>query len=165
MSIMNRFTLFILSILIISSCRDPYSGDLGSPSDKIEAISGSWLLENVLQIDEKAPDKKQIDLSNFYQNFIITFDKDSMTFHLDTINLISGKNYFGNIGKWDLYNSQLSQYDNVYPDKISLENNNEVLDLFLLTPTTIFDNHLNLRFVRTCENDLAVSYEYRFVRQ
>ena len=76
-----------------------------------------------------------------------------------------GKNYFGNTGKWDLYNSQLSQYDNVYPDKISLENNNEVLDLFLLTPTTIFDNHLNLRFVRTCENDLSVSYEYRFVRQ
>ena len=45
----------------------------------------------MLQIDEKAPDKKQIDLSNFYQNFIITFDKDSMTYHLDTINLISGK--------------------------------------------------------------------------
>ena len=79
--------------------------------------------------------------------------------------MISGKNYFGNSGKRNLYKSQLSQNNNVYPDKISLENNNTVLDLFLLTPTTIFDNHLNLRFVRTCENDLAVSYEYRFVRQ
>ena len=89
MNIMNRFTLFITSIIVLSGCRDPYHGDLGSPSDKIEAISGSWILENVMQIDEKAPDKKQIDLSNFYQNFIFTFDKDSMTFHLDTINLIS----------------------------------------------------------------------------
>ena len=162
---MNRFSLFIISIIILSSCHDPYYGDLGSPSDKIEAISGSWMLENVLQIDEKVPDKKQLDLSNFYQNFIITFEKDSMTFHLDTTNFISGKNYFGNTGKWDLHNSQLSQYDNVYPDKISLENNNTVLYLFLLNPTTIFDNHLNLRFVRTCENDQVVSYEYRFVRQ
>ena len=141
---MNRFYLFFILIIILSSCREPYYGDLGSPSDKIEAISGSWILENVLQIDEKAPDKKQIDLSNFYQDFIITFDKDSMIFHLDTINLISGKNYFGNTGKWDLYNSQLSQYDNVYPDKISLENNNTVLDLFLLTPTTIYDIEFEL---------------------
>tara|TARA_B000000532_G_scaffold128176_1_gene102771 strand:+ start:610 stop:1098 length:489 start_codon:yes stop_codon:yes gene_type:complete len=162
---MNRFTLFIISIILLSSCRDPYYGDLGSPSDKIEAISGSWLLENVLQIDEKAPDKKQLDLSNFYQNFIITFDKDSMTFQMDTTDLISGKNYFGNSGKWDLYNSQLSQYDNVYPDRISLENNNTVLDLFLLNPPTIFDDNLNLRYVRKCEDDQVVSYEYRFVRQ
>ena len=61
---MNRFTLFIISIILLSSCRDPYYGDLGSPSDKIEAISGSWLLENVLQIDN-TPDKKQLDLSIF----------------------------------------------------------------------------------------------------
>ena len=162
---MNRITLFIISIILLASCRDPYYGDLGSPSDKIEAISGSWLLENVLQIDEKAPDKKQLDLSNFYQNFIITFDKDSMTFYMDTTDIISGKNYFGNTGTWDLYNSQLTQYDNVYPDKISLENNNTVLDLFLLNPPTIFDNHLNLRYVRKCEDDQVVSYEYRFVRQ
>ena len=162
---MNRFTLFIISIILLSSCRDPYYGDLGSPSDKIEAISGSWLLENVLQIDEKAPDKKQIDLSNFYQNFIITFDKDSMTFQMDTTDVISGKNYFGSSGKWDLYNSQLSQYDNIYPDRITLDNNNTVLDLFLLNPPTIFDDNLHLRYVRKCEDDQVVSYEYRFVRQ
>ena len=123
------------------------------------------MLENVLQIDEKSPDKKQFNLSNFYENFIIIFNKDSMTFHIDTTNLISGKNYFGNTGTWDLYNSQLSQYDNVYPDRISLENNNTIVDLFLLNPTTIFDNHLNLRFVRTCEGEQVVSYEFRFVRQ
>ena len=88
-----------------------------------------------------------------------------MTFQMDTTDLISGKNYFGNSGKWDLYNSQLSQYDNVYPDRISLENNNTVLDLFLLNPPTIFDDNLNLRYVRKCEDDQVVSYEYRFVRQ
>jgi len=152
-------------MMMFSSCRDPYFAEIGSPSDKIEGISGIWLLENVLQIDEKAPDKKQFDLSNYYENFIIIFNKDSMRFHIDTTNLVSGKNYFGNTGTWSLYNSQLSHYDNVYPDRISLDNNNSTVDLFLLNPTTPFDNHLNLRFVRTCEGEQVVSYEYRFVRQ
>tara|TARA_Y100000589_G_C26959941_1_gene550192 strand:+ start:260 stop:748 length:489 start_codon:yes stop_codon:yes gene_type:complete len=162
---MIRILLFFISIIILVSCRDPFHGELGSPSDKIEGISGSWMLENVFQIDEKAPDKKQFDLSIFYENFIITFDKDSMTYQVDTTNLISGKNYFGNTGKWNLYNTQLSQFDNIYPDKLSLENNNTVIELFLITPTTIIDNHLNLRFIRTCDGQQVVSYEYRFVRQ
>ena len=85
---------------MLLSCRDPYYGDLGSPSDKIEAISGSWILENVLQIDEKAPDKKQIDLS--YLNHLII--RLSKKYYIPIVSKVIVKKYSGNFFTFNNHN-------------------------------------------------------------
>jgi len=161
---MNKFLVYILAALLLITCRDPFEGELGDPSSKIDGIHGAWELATVVQTDEKAPDKRQLDLTSYYQNFVLEFNKEDFSYHLDTTLEIQGKNLFRNSGTWTFYNTVLSEYDLVYPDMLQLENDEGFIELNLLKPIRVVDQTLELKLIRICEEEAMASYELIFNR-
>ena len=76
--------IYIFIGLLYWSCQEPIHGELGDPASKIDGINGSWELVGVMQTDEKAPDKRQIDLSKHYHDLVLNFNKENFTFQQDT---------------------------------------------------------------------------------
>lgn len=164
-------TLLLLAaaaLIVVQACRPKPEGELGDPYNKVEGLAGSWTLQSVVQTDEKAPDKRQLDLSNYYLDnggATIIFDKNNQTY---TTDFGSGKNFFGSNGSWEMENSQFAQFDNLYPDVLWLISDGDSLELTLGQPVRSFDSQLYLRLERKCldEGVLKVrsSYEFEFVR-
>ena len=84
---------YVFILLILLACEDPIKGDLGQPLSKIDGINGSWELVSVIQTDEQAPNKRQLDLSEYYDAFVLNFDTSDFSFFIDSTLAISGNNF------------------------------------------------------------------------
>lgn len=158
--------IYIFIGLLYWSCQEPIHGELGDPASKIDGINGSWELVGVMQTDEKAPDKRQIDLSKHYHDLVLNFNKENFTFQQDTTLITQGKNFLGTFGEWGFYNSQLSDYDQIYPDILRMvQAEGDTLDLALLKPIRVYDPVLELKLFRICEGENKSSYHFIFHRR
>ena len=158
----------LLSVVLIQACKPDLKGELGDPYDKVDGLDGTWTLQSVIQTDEKAPDKRTLDLSSYYLGdggASITFNKNNNTY---TANFNSGKNFFGDAGTWEMTNAQFSIYNRIYPDALWLINGTDSIELTLGQPVRSFDSQLYLRLERGCldgeEIKVRSSYEFEFVR-
>lgn len=157
---------YVFIALAFWACEDPVKGDLGQPSSKIDGIDGSWQLVSVIQTDEKAPNKRTLDLSQYYDAFVLNFDKTDFSFHQDSTLVTSGNNFFGTSGTWAFYNSQFSEYDLTYPDGLRIVDASEDTTNFTLgSPIRIYDETLNLKLYRECEGENTMSYQFIFDRK
>ena len=160
----NYFYLFIA--VVLWSCKEPIGGELGVPSSKIDGIHGSWELISVIQTDEKAPNKRQLDLSSYYSSFILDFDKTELSFFIDSTLQITGNNFFGSSGTWKFYNSQFSEYDLLYPDGIyMIHAAGDTTRFSLGSPIREYDEVLELKLYRQCNEENTLSYEFIFDRK
>ena len=160
--------MLVLSVALFQACKPDLKGELGDPYDKVDGIAGTWTLQSVIQTDEKAPDKRQLDLSSYYLGdggASITFDKDNQTY---TAEFNNGKNFFGDAGTWTMTNAQFAAFNRIYPDALWLINGTDSIELTLGAPVRTFDSQLFLRLERRCldgaEIKVRSSYEFEFVR-
>lgn len=152
--------------MIVWACKDPIKGELGQPLNKIDGIHGAWELVGIIQTDEKAPNKRQLDLSDYYDAFVLNFDKNDFSFYLDSTLMTSGNNFFGTSGTWSFYNSQFSEYDLIYPDGIRIISPlSDTIDFNLVNPIREYDATLNLKLYRECEGEQTLSYQFIFDRK
>lgn len=164
-----RHTILFLGLAIFSTgCIEEFGG-VGEPTDKMAALSGTWQLESVIQVDEDAVRKgfpeyvQQMDITNL-------FNYTDLTLVLEVENNLPGSYMIerGNApaivelssGQWELDNAQA-------PSAITF-GENEVLE---------FENYLglqegilNLKLTRyqtngKGEKQAFVSYRYQFVKQ
>ena len=157
---------YLFIALAFWSCENPIQGELGLPSSKIDGIAGSWELVSVLQTDEKAPNKRQLDLTQYYDAFVLNFDKTDFSFYQDTSLVTSGYNFFGNSGTWTFYNSQFSEYDLTYPDGLRIVDAfSDTTNFTLGSPIRVYDNTLNLMLYRECQGENTLSYQFIFDRK
>jgi len=157
---------YVFILLVLLACEDPIKGDLGQPLSKIDGINGSWELVSVIQTDEQAPNKRQLDLSQYYDAFVLNFDKSNFSFFIDSTLAISGNNFFGNSGTWAFYNSQFSEYDLIYPDGLRIVNPlSDSINFTLGSPIREYDQILNLKLYRECEGEHTLSYQFIFDRK
>ena len=128
---------YVFILLVLLACEDPIKGDLGQPLSKIDGINGSWELVSVIQTDEQAPNKRQLDLSQYYDS-----------------------------GTWAFYNSQFSEYDLIYPDGLRIVNPlSDTINFTLGSPIREYDQILNLKLYRECEGEHTLSYQFIFDRK
>ena len=157
---------YLFIALAFWSCKNPIEGELGLPAIKIDGINGSWELESVIQTDEKAPNKRTLDLSDYYGAFVLNFDKTDLSFYLDSNLVTSGNNFFGTSGTWSFFNSQFSEYDLTYPDGLRLVDAfSDTTNFTLGSPIREYDNSLNLKLYRTCQGENTLSYQFIFDRK
>lgn len=160
--------VLLVAVALFQACKPDPTGELGDPYDKVDGLDGTWTLQSVVQTDEKAPNKRQLDLTNYYlggSGATISFDKDAQTF---STSFSSGKNFFGETGTWSMTNSQFTRFDRTYPDALWLISGPDSTELTLGQPVRAFDSQLFLRLERKCDDggELKVrsSYEFEFVR-
>jgi hypothetical protein len=162
---MRIFSIVLLSAaLAISGCKPDLKGDLGTPSNKMEGMAGTWELNKFGQQDLNNPIKEVRDLSDFYINgtdtpYRITFAVADMSY---SVAPGPGRNYFGTSGTWGFDNPD-------FPSFLRLFSATDTLEFDLGSMVRPFDNALNLELPRPC-NDAdgfttnTVIYQFQFNR-
>lgn len=146
--------------MLFAGCKKKIEGELGTPTDKVKGLEGSWELIEFVQIDLNNPIQEERDLSEFYiqegiDPFTINFIAADQSYNVD---ITVGKNYFGESGTW-------SYDDNTYPSFIYLDNGMESIEMQLGTMVDQYDNTLNIELKRDCIDgeDITETVIYRFI--
>lgn len=150
--------------LAIAGCKPDLKGELGSPSNKMEGMSGTWELSKFSQKDLNNPIQEERDLSDFYVNgtdtpYRLTFNLSDMTY---TVVPGPGRNYFGSTGTWGFDNPD-------FPSLLNLYSATDTLQFDLGSMVRPFDNALNLELPRPCTDEdgnttKTVIYQFQFNR-
>jgi len=148
--------LFALAAAV--GCKPEISGELGEPFDKVEGMTGTWVLTSFTQQDLNSPVKEVRDLSHFYIDGIttplqLTFDGNGTY----DVALELGKNYFGQGGTWSFDDPDYPSYLELYSSDTLVYNLGG-----MIRP---FDNELNIEFRRDCSGTTTVVYTFSFNRQ
>lgn len=140
-------TSLILLVLAFIGCKPELKGELGEPFDKVKGMAGTWELTSFIQKDLNNPIKEERDLSQFYINGIdspmtLQMSPSDRAFSVDIIN---GKNFFGNEGTWMFDNDE-------FPTVIFFDNGDAILEFKLGRVVRPFDNNLSIELDRKCIN-------------
>lgn len=159
-----KINLLILGVIIgFSSCKKE-EASIGEPFSRKEGISGTWVVNKVIQVDEATPLKDERDLSEFYLSAVAD-ELMEVKFDINTDSIIvkagKGKNYFGASGIFKFVNVLNPGFSETAPDQVQVINNlGDTLNWKLLNPVREFDNQLGLQLVR-CK----LSYKFYFTRK
>jgi len=167
---MNRNRIYLLLILIltsvvVSNCKKTYT--LDPPGSKVEGINGTWVLYNVVQVDQTDLAKAERDISKFYLGdgttsvMEIIFNSSDFTFEVKLGEI--GRNYLPSNGTWKFD-------DDNFPKFIFLtDDEGNVTELEMQGPTRPQDQQLKYSFNRNCtiggELIQYVGYRYEFNRK
>jgi hypothetical protein len=162
---MKKVILFLtISMgIFFFSCEKIEEKEIGEPQSKLDGLSGSWIINSVIQIDERNLPVRSRDISSYYistNNKIAADFKSDKTF---TMQAGDGINYLGTgSGTWNFDNDE-------FPAYLFLNYNGQnQLKLLLGGPTRIIDNELKLLYTSSCDTDTSsvprVSYKYVFTR-
>ncbi len=161
-----KISVLIISVItLFSACRPDLKGELGTPSDKVAGLSGTWKVSKFSQVDLNNPIQEERDLTEFYvvegQDLLtLAFSSSDRTY---TVTPGAGRNFFGTGGTWSFDNDQA-------PSKLILQNETEIIELPLGAMVREFDNELAIDVPRFCEDGSGnrtntVIYKFRFTRQ
>jgi hypothetical protein len=152
-------TCLIACGMIFTGCKKKIEGELGTPTDKVRGLDGSWELIEFIQVDLNNPVKEERDLTEFYlqegvEPFTINFTAEDQSYDVD---IETGRNYFGESGTW-------SYDDNTYPSFIYLDSGMESIEMQLGSMVDQYDNTLNIELKRDCieGEDITETVIYRF---
>jgi len=151
--------MLMATVILGSSCKKDRP-ELDPPSSKLEGISSTWEMMEVVQVDIASLAQKKLDVSQAFigaKAMKMTFNSSDFTY---SVVPGFGPNYFGNGGSWKFD-------DNEYPTMITLTTDNRETKILPLVRTIrTVDVFLNFSYSRTCVNDDApyVAYEFKFIR-
>jgi hypothetical protein len=161
-----KISVLIISVVtLFSACRPDLKGELGTPSDKVAGLAGTWKVSKFSQVDLNNPIQEERDLTEFYvvdgqQILTLEFNGGDRTY-----NVIpgAGRNFFGTGGTWSFDNNDA-------PSTLILQNATETIELPLGAMVREFDNELSIDVPRFCEDGSGnrtntVIYKFRFTRQ
>ncbi len=160
MKSVKLFLMIALTAGLFAGCKPEITGELGTQSDKLQGMGGTWELTSFIQKDPNNPVLEERDLSEFYlvsgaEPMRINLDVATQTY---SVTITEGKNFFGTNGTWKVD-------DNLAPSIITLMNSTDTLDLFLgnmVLPTT---NNMGLQYHRVCSDGFKnVIYKFNFQR-
>ncbi len=159
--------IFLILTISFTSCEPVEYGEIGDPFSKLEAIEGTWIATEVIQIDETALAQgglyTEMDLTNLFNftSYSITFNLDgemqSSTF---SVNDGGAPSFIDSTGTWAFNNSEFP--DEIYftlPDSLGYTSK-----LKLIAPPRD-QNPLRMKFQRFSGEKLIVSYRYNFEKQ
>ena len=164
MKMSKKFTnlklMLIASVLVMSSCREDRSADLGEPLSKIEGLVATpWVISEVYIVDGADPANTSRDFSSFYVSgeslLSLNFSEDG-TFQVQPGD---GLNFLPEGGTWEFDNKE-------FPTRIIMDGGDESLELQLEAPTRIIEQQLKVRYDKyACELDGEIKpvYSYRLV--
>lgn len=151
------------------SCKKPYDydKDLGTPAYSVEklnaSITGTWRMQQALQVDEKTLIRESMDITDFLTAGNATapnirFDAASRTFSVDTAGLLI--NYFViPSGKWKFD-------DDRYPARIILMDQNDTETSEISIGKNLLSPAPQLMFIQSidCSGEKAISYNIVFTK-
>jgi hypothetical protein len=151
--------VFLLGTLSFVGCRPDNPYEIGDPADRVAGLSDTWVISEVIMVDEASLTKDELDVSDYFLQgetlYTIEFTETNYT-----VTEGAGNNLIGASGTW--------AFDDVnYPTQIVLttESGTE-LSLSLLAPIREVDQQLRFQVTRGCAADApTVSYNYTFNRQ
>lgn len=149
------------SLALLAGCKPEPTGELGTPSDKVAGMGGTWQLTSFRQQDPNNPILEERDMSQFYivegvTPMQLTLDVATRTY---TVAITQGKNFFGDSGTWELD-------DEVAPSNITLMNANDTITMNLGNMVMPSTNTFGLEYHRVCSSDQFknVIYKFNFTR-
>lgn len=157
----TKITLFaIASLLVVTSCREDRSAELGEPLSKIEGLVATpWVISEVYIVDGADPANASRDFSSYYASgeslLSLNFNEDG-TFQVQPGD---GVNFLPEGGTWEFDNNE-------YPSRIIMNGGDVDLELQLEAPTRIIEQQLKVRYDKyACELDGEIKpvYSYRMV--
>jgi hypothetical protein len=153
-----------LFAIVLNACKPEPKGELGSSSDKLTGMNGTWKINYFAQQDLNNPILEERDLSEFYvvdgvEPTSITFNTSNMSYNVVEG---AGRNYFGTSGTWDFDNRN-------YPSYLILRSETDTMTFSLGSVVRPFDNSLELQLPRPCDSGTGtvtetVIYKFKFAR-
>ena len=164
---MKHIPSFILSTaacVLLIACKPDLKGELGTPSDKVEGINGTWEIATFSQQDPNNPIREERDLSEFYvipgeTPTQLTFDKTNRTY---TVQAGAGKNFFGDGGSWGFDNDE-------YPTYLMLYTPTDTIQTLLGSVVRPTDTQLRIQLENACVDAAGIKtvtsiYKFSFNR-
>lgn len=156
-TVYSLLILLCLSVFIGACEEDTY--EFGEPFSKVEGINGSFVLTQVIQVDERTTNfDNTFEISEFFigsEPAVISFNGTDFTYSLTPG---TAPNFLGaTSGSWKFDNNE-------FPTRIELGTSNPVI-LNLSKTIRSIDNTLEFSFTRSCSGTAGVSYNYIFTRQ
>jgi len=155
----TRLLVALSAIMLIWSCQPEEYKDLG-PSYKIgPGITGTWVSNRVLQIDQATPVPETFDISDFFASdpLIMSFDYNSLTYTVEDQGAM--KSFFGNSGTF------MNNDDN-FPSAMSMfTDQGDTLMVDLTQMVRTIDTRMGFRVSRYNCGEVNVIYDYDFNRQ
>lgn len=164
---MKNIKHIVLGLFIISlwSCKPEQFGPIGSDSNVLKEMQGTWRLSKVTQIDQDATTKgfpyKQLDITNVYpyKDLVIALQGD-VAGTPTTFTITQGgspKISDFNSGTWAVDN-------NTAPNLITLKNGTSTSDLTLGSYAGLKSGKFYLKRIRKSNGKIIVSYQYEFTK-
>ena len=152
---------FVFAVALLAGCKPEIKGELGTPSDKVAGMGGTWQLTSFRQQDPNNPVLEERDMSQFYivegiTPMQLTLDVPTRTY---TVAITQGKNFFGDSGTWQLD-------DEVAPSNITLMNATDTITMNLGNMVMPNTDTFGLEYHRVCSSDQFknVIYKFNFTR-
>ena len=160
-----KYIILALCIISIWGCKPEEFGPIGSESNVLKEMQGTWRLSKVTQIDQDATTKgfpyKQLDITNVYayKDLVIALLGDAAgsptTFTITQ----------GNSPKISDFNSGTWTVDNISaPNIITLKNGAATSDLTLGSYAGLKSGKFYLKRIRKSNGKVIVSYQYEFTK-
>lgn len=150
-----------LTVSVLAGCKPEIKGELGTPSDKVAGMGGTWQLVSFRQQDPNNPVLEERDMSQFYivegvTPMQLTLDVATRTY---SVAITQGRNFFGDAGTWALD-------DEVAPSMITLMNSTDTITMNLGNMVMPSTNSFGLEYHRVCSSDQFknVIYKFNFTR-
>lgn len=160
-----KYIILALCIISIWGCKPEEFGPIGSESNVLKEMQGTWRLSKVTQIDQDATTKgfpyKQLDITNVYayKDLVIALLGDAAgsptTFTITQ----------GNSPKISDFNSGTWTVDNISaPNIITLKSGSATSDLTLGSYAGLKSGKFYLKRIRKSNGKVIVSYQYEFTK-
>jgi hypothetical protein len=138
--------------------------EIGEPFDKVEGISGTWIVSDAAVIDEQSVLKDEIDITDFYTSdpgnvMELIFDGVTMTYQVTPG---EGINFFGTGGTWEYDDPNFPEFLYLYT-QVEMEDDTIVLQMG--TTVNEFSSSMDIKYPRYCGENNVSSYRYTFLRQ
>lgn len=157
---MKRLAFFMFLAAAVSACRPEPPEEIGPRYSTSEGVDGTWLIDEVVVVDESSPIKLERDITDFYSatapNFGISLDVDAKTYTVNEGTNV--RHFFGDGGSFGFD-------DDEFPTRIYFYEQGDTVEMSFNRATRSTDPFLDLSFERDACEKTYVSYQYLFTRQ
>ncbi len=157
---MKKLAFFMFLTVLAVACRPEEPKEIGPRYSTSEGVSGNWLINEVVVVDESSPIKLERDITVFYSatapNFGINLNVDARTYTVNDGAAV--RHFFGDGGSFGFD-------DDEFPTLIYFYTQGDTVEMAFNRATRSTDPFLDLSFERSACEKVYVSYQYLFTRQ